>query len=70
MQQSIGDLADRGDHDDGVSWPREELLYRGDSAYSCLVVRPDGEALCVFEVDGYRRIVLTKLADMVRRQSL
>ena len=52
----------RVSYDDAASWPREELLYRGDSAYSCLVVRPDGEALCVFEADGYQRIVLTKLS--------
>lgn len=52
----------RASYDDAASWPEEELLYRGDSAYSCLVVCPDGEVLCVFEADDYRRIVVTRVS--------
>jgi sialidase-1 len=48
--------------DDGLTWPAEQLLYAGSSAYSCLEPLSGGELACLFEVDGYARIVLARVA--------
>ena len=47
--------------DDGRTWPEEVLLYEGSSAYSCIGALDEGELGCLFEVDGYARIVFTRL---------
>lgn len=48
----------RASLDDGQTWPHRKLIYKGDSAYSCLVKLPDGVAGCLYEKDGYRTITL------------
>jgi hypothetical protein len=47
--------------DDGLTWPEALLLHEGSSAYSCLESLGGGELACLFEVDGYARIVLARL---------
>ena len=51
----------RASFDDGVSWPVARELHAGSSAYSSLVAGPDGGAFCLYEADGYGRIVLAEL---------
>lgn len=51
----------RASLDDGVTWPVEKQLYAGVSAYSCLVTAPDESIGCLYEADGYRRIVYARL---------
>ncbi|MFT7679889.1 MAG: sialidase-1 [Planctomycetota bacterium] len=51
----------RASFDDGKSWPLEQLLYEGSSAYSCLVALKGGDAGCFFEVDGYKRILFLRI---------
>ncbi len=51
----------RASFDDGATWPVERLLYEGPSAYSCLAILEDGDPACLFEVDGYRRIVFARI---------
>lgn len=48
----------RASDDDGQTWTHSKLIYRGDSAYSCLVRLPDEMAGCLYEKDGYRKITL------------
>lgn len=48
----------RASLDDGQTWPHRKVIYKGDSAYSCLVKLPDGVAGCLYEKDGYRTITL------------
>ncbi len=48
--------------DDGATWAASRVLYEGSSAYSCLVALPDGDAGCLFEADGYGRIVFARLS--------
>lgn len=43
--------------DDGATWPWSRVLCAGSSAYSCLVALVDGGVGCLYEADGYRRIV-------------
>jgi sialidase-1 len=50
----------RASLDDGRTWPHARTLYDGGSAYSCLVCFPDNSAGCLFEVDGYKRVVFTR----------
>jgi len=50
----------RASLDDGESWPHARTLHEGGGAYSCLVVLPDGDIGCLYEVDGYRRIVFAR----------
>jgi len=38
------------------------VLEKGSSAYSDLVVLPDGRICCLFEDDGYQRIVFTRFS--------
>lgn len=51
----------RGSFDDGLSWPFEQLLYTGPSAYSDLAVLPNGMVGCLYErgeKNPYETIVL------------
>jgi sialidase-1 len=48
----------RASLDDGKSWPFARQIHARGSAYSCLVVLPDGQVGCLYEADGYKRIVL------------
>lgn len=36
------------------------MLHSGGSAYSCLAVLPGGHVGCLYEQDGYARIVLAR----------
>ena len=45
-------------HDEGKTWPISKRIYQGGSAYSNLVMMPDGRVGVVFERDGYARISL------------
>jgi len=47
----------RASVDDGKSWPIARQIHADSSAYSCLVVLPDGRIGCLYEADDYRRIV-------------
>lgn len=53
-------LTVRASLDDGESWPYARTLHEGGSAYSCLVVLPDGDLGCLYEADGYERIVFAR----------
>jgi sialidase-1 len=55
-------LTIRASYDDGKSWPVAKELYSGGSAYSCLTVLPNGAIGCLYEKDGYKRIVFAKLS--------
>jgi len=48
----------RASVDDGTSWPVARRIHAGGSAYSCLVVLLDGRIGCLYEADGYERVVL------------
>lgn len=48
----------RATTDNGQTWPHSKLIYKGDSAYSCLVGLPNAMAGCLYEKDGYRKITL------------
>jgi sialidase-1 len=47
-------------YDEGETWPVSKLLYGGSAAYSCLVVLPDHSIGCLYEKDGYSRIVFAR----------
>lgn len=53
-------LTIRASYDDGQSWPKSRVLYPKGSAYSCLVVLADGSIGCLYEKDGYKRIVFAR----------
>jgi sialidase-1 len=44
-------------YDEGKTWPAAKVLEKGSSAYSDLAVLPDGRIACLYEADGYKRIV-------------
>ena len=46
--------------DAGKSWPVKRVLYPGSFAYSVLTKFPDGTLGCLFEADGYGRIVFAR----------
>ena len=50
----------RASVDEGRTWPHARVLHTGGSAYSCLVALPDGDLGCLYEADGYRRIVFAR----------
>jgi sialidase-1 len=52
-------LTIRLSYDEGQTWPAAKVLEKGSSAYSDLAVLPDGRVCCLFEDDGYKRIVFT-----------
>jgi len=51
----------RASFDDGRTWPWSAPLERGEAAYSCLAVLPDGAVVCLYEAGGYRRIVARRI---------
>jgi sialidase-1 len=51
----------RWSFDEGKTWPHKRLVYPGGFAYSCLTKMKDGSVGLLFEADGYKRIVFTKL---------
>ncbi len=53
-------LTIRASYDDGKTWPVAKELYPGGSAYSVLCVLPDSKIGCLYEKDGYKRIVFAK----------
>merc|ERR1712176_620661 len=46
----------RASFDEGLTWPWKTVLARGSSAYSCLVVMPDGSLVVLYEADDYSDI--------------
>lgn len=46
--------------DDGISWKIHRQLYAGEYEYSVLTELQDGEIGCLFEADGYSRIVFAR----------
>ena len=46
--------------DDGATWPVRKELWPGAFAYSVLTRLPDGTVGCLFEADGYARIVFAR----------
>lgn len=49
--------------DDGCqTWTRSRVLYEGAAAYSDLAVTAEGDVLCLFEADDYKRLLLARLA--------
>lgn len=53
-------LTVRISYDEGKTWPVSKRLYKGGTAYSDLVVLPDGTIGCLFERDGYKKITFAK----------
>lgn len=51
----------RASFDEGLTWPEARLLYAGSSAYSCLVALGPDTMGCLFEADGYGRIVFARV---------
>ena len=54
----------KASYDEGKTWPMEKSLHKGPSAYSCLVVLPDGKVGCLYEAGEampYEKIVLAIL---------
>ncbi len=50
--------------DEGQTWPVSRCLHAGPSAYSCLAVLPDGQAICLYEAGQthpYESLVLAHL---------
>jgi sialidase-1 len=48
--------------DEGKTWPVAKVLYEGSSAYSDLVVLPDGTIGCLYERDDYGKITFARFA--------
>ncbi len=53
-------LTVRASYDEGKTWPVAKRVYRGGSAYSDLVILPDGAIGCLFERDGYKKITFAR----------
>jgi len=49
-------------YDEGKTWPVAKVLYAGGAAYSCLTVLPDMTVGCLYEKDGYRKIVFARFS--------
>ncbi|MGB7160234.1 MAG: sialidase family protein [Tepidisphaeraceae bacterium] len=52
-------------YDDGQTWPIENLVFKGWSAYSCLVPLPDGKIGLLYEAGGrarYERLEFARLS--------
>lgn len=47
-------------YDEGKTWPVAKVLYEGSSAYSDLVVLPDGTIGCLYERDNYGKITFAR----------
>jgi sialidase-1 len=55
----------RVSYDDGKTWPAENLIFKGWSAYSCLVPLPDGTVGLLYEAGGrarYERLEFARLS--------
>ncbi len=52
----------RGSFDDGATWPVSRTLYEGPAAYSCLIALPGDDIGCLYEADGYRRVVFARFS--------
>jgi len=55
----------RVSYDDGQTWPVENLVFKGWSAYSCLVPLPDGSVGLLYEAGGrarYERLEFARLS--------
>ena len=55
-------LTIRLSYDEGKTWSTAKILEKGSSAYSDLAVLPDGRVCCLFEDDGYKRIVFSRFS--------
>jgi sialidase-1 len=58
-------LTVRRSDDGGKTWPRSCLLHGGPSAYSCLMILPDGRVGCLYErgaMNPYERITLARFS--------
>jgi len=55
-------LTIRVSRDKGQTWPYAREIHSGSSAYSCLVELPNHDIGCLYEADGYRRIVFTRMS--------
>lgn len=55
-------LTIRLSRDEGKTWPVAKVMEKGSSAYSDLSMLPDSQIGCLFEVDGYKRIVFARLS--------
>jgi len=53
-------LTVRLSYDEGKTWPVAKRIYQGGSAYSDLVVLPDGSIGCLWERDGYKKITFSR----------
>ncbi len=54
-----GRLTIRASLDEGSTWPHQQLIYGGSSAYSCITRLSDGNVGVVFERDGYTKLTFT-----------
>ncbi len=55
-------LTIRLSYDEGKTWPAAKVLEKGPGAYSDLAVLPDDQIGCLFEDDGYKRIVFARFS--------
>ena len=55
-------LTIRLSYDEGKTWPTAKILEKGPGAYSDLAVLSDGQICCLFEDDGYKRIVFSRFS--------
>jgi len=53
-------LTVRASLDESKTWPIAKRVYEGGSAYSDLIVLPDGTIGCLFERDGYKTITFAR----------
>ena len=53
-------LTVRLSRDECRTWPVAKVLEPGEAAYSDLAVTSDGQILCLYEADGYGRLVLAR----------
>ncbi len=47
-------------YDEGKTWPKAKVIHEGSSAYSDLVVLPDGSIGCLYERDNYGKITFAR----------
>jgi len=59
--QGRNNMTVRLSYDEGKTWPVAKVIYRGSSAYSDLVVLPDGTIGCLYERDNYGKITFARL---------
>ena len=50
----------RMSRDDGKTWPFARVIAPGSAAYSSLAVLADRSVGCLYEADGYKRIVFAQ----------